>query len=216
MPVKDNAKALMAKAGQGAISARPDLDAGDMNGTCNRAYYAMFDAARAALLAAQAPVPADISNTHPGLITGFGLHLLKYGLLPFEPGRQFSWAGEIRLVGDYPGDAVAQEVAAEMVVHQAERFVDAVRVRFPSWHGSWFCEMNFSNRRGAVPLHDHGQTGRSAHLGAHGGHRVVRHELSDTHVRLACAWHPRLLSLPLVFADVRRLSASQGTPLRRQ
>lgn len=41
----------MAKAMQAAASAKVLLDAGDTDGACNRAYYAMFDAARAALLA---------------------------------------------------------------------------------------------------------------------------------------------------------------------
>ncbi|WP_204848259.1 HEPN domain-containing protein [Rhodopila globiformis] len=41
----------MAKAARAAESARALLDRGDADGACNRAYYAMFDAARAALLA---------------------------------------------------------------------------------------------------------------------------------------------------------------------
>ena len=36
---------------QAATSAKVLLDTGDMDGACNRAYYAMFDAACAALLA---------------------------------------------------------------------------------------------------------------------------------------------------------------------
>ncbi|OHC67239.1 MAG: hypothetical protein A2045_15515 [Rhodocyclales bacterium GWA2_65_20] len=38
------------KAARAAVSARLLLNAGDVDGACNRAYYAMFDAARAALL----------------------------------------------------------------------------------------------------------------------------------------------------------------------
>lgn len=45
---------LMTKADRACLSARALLDLGDMDGTCNRAYYAMFDAARAALLASKA------------------------------------------------------------------------------------------------------------------------------------------------------------------
>ena len=43
-------KDLMAKAVQAATSAKVLLDTGDADGACNRAYYALFDAARAALL----------------------------------------------------------------------------------------------------------------------------------------------------------------------
>jgi hypothetical protein len=45
------AKELFTKAQTAATSARILLNAGDVDGACNRAYYAMFDAARAALLA---------------------------------------------------------------------------------------------------------------------------------------------------------------------
>jgi uncharacterized protein (UPF0332 family) len=41
---------LMDKARRAATSARLLLDMGDLDGACSRAYYAMFDAARAALL----------------------------------------------------------------------------------------------------------------------------------------------------------------------
>lgn len=44
-----NAAEFWAKANQAAASARLLLTAGDTSGACNRAYYAMFDAARAAL-----------------------------------------------------------------------------------------------------------------------------------------------------------------------
>jgi uncharacterized protein (UPF0332 family) len=42
-----NAADLWNKAHQAASSARLLLNAGDTSGACNRAYYAMFDAARA-------------------------------------------------------------------------------------------------------------------------------------------------------------------------
>ena len=51
-----NALALMAKAVRAAESARILLDTGDKEGACDRAYYAMFNAARAALLASGAPM----------------------------------------------------------------------------------------------------------------------------------------------------------------
>lgn len=59
---------LMAKADRACSSARALLDLGDVDGACNRAYCAMFDAARAALLASGAPVRPGIGKTHSGLI----------------------------------------------------------------------------------------------------------------------------------------------------
>lgn len=40
----------MVKAAQAVASAKVLLATGDADGACNRAYYAMFDAARAALM----------------------------------------------------------------------------------------------------------------------------------------------------------------------
>jgi HEPN domain len=45
-----NARDLMEKASRAVVSASLLLDAGDVERACNRAYYAMFDAARAALI----------------------------------------------------------------------------------------------------------------------------------------------------------------------
>jgi len=123
------AEALMSKAVRASASARALLDLGDVDGTCNRAYYAMFDAARAALLAAGAPVQPDLGKTHAGLIAAFGLQLVKNGPITKELGRFLKRAEEIRLVADYKGDSVELEDAREMV-GQAAIFVDARRTEF--------------------------------------------------------------------------------------
>jgi uncharacterized protein (UPF0332 family) len=122
-------EALMSKAIRACASARALLDLDDVDGACNRAYYAMFDAARAALLASGAPVQPDIGKTHSGLIAAFGLHLVKNGPVPKELGRLLKRAEEIRLVADYKGDSVEFDDAREMV-EQAEIFVDAMRTHF--------------------------------------------------------------------------------------
>lgn len=129
MSVGVTADALMAKAKRACASARLLLNAGDVDGASNRAYYAMFDAARAALLAANAPVPADIGRTHGGLISAFALHLVKNGPVSNELGKALNRAEEIRLVADYKGDMVEFEDARE-IVDQAEVFVEAIRGEF--------------------------------------------------------------------------------------
>ena len=55
---------LMTKASRALASAKLLLDSGDVDGACNRAYYAMFDGARAALLSIDAPVPAEVARKH--------------------------------------------------------------------------------------------------------------------------------------------------------
>jgi len=117
---------LMAKAGRALASAQLLLDSGDVDGACNRAYYAMFDAARAALLAVQAPVPSEVARTHSGLITAFSLHLVKPGLVAVEHGRSLNKVEDLRLIADYKGDPVTLDNAA-WALEQAHLFLQAVQ-----------------------------------------------------------------------------------------
>jgi len=115
----------MAKAVQAAISAKVLLDTGDADGASNRAYYAMFDAARAALLASG----HEIGKTHKGVLNAFSDRLVKNGPLPKELGRLLKHAETFRYVADYQGDPVELGDAREMVT-QAEAFVAAMRTAF--------------------------------------------------------------------------------------
>ena len=124
-----NAQELLAKAIRAAGSAKMLLDAGDVDGACNRAYYAMFDAARAALLAAGALIDPEIARTHGGLISAFSVHLVKTGRVPVELGKTLNKAEELRLVADYRGDSVQVQDAA-WIASQAEIFVTAMRKTF--------------------------------------------------------------------------------------
>ena len=69
-------KRYLAKAERALDSARLLLEDGDIEGACNRAYYAMFDAAHAALLRHQAGINPAETRTHAGLIGAFGKHLV--------------------------------------------------------------------------------------------------------------------------------------------
>jgi uncharacterized protein (UPF0332 family) len=120
---------LLAKATQAAASAKVLLDTGDADGACNRAYYAMFDAARAALLASGAPVEPEIARTHNGLISAFSLHLVKTGRVPVALGKALNRAEELRLLADYKGDPVDDENAGWAVL-QAQVFVEAMQITF--------------------------------------------------------------------------------------
>ncbi len=119
----------MAKAVRACASARVLLELDDVDGACNRAYYAMFDAARAALLASGALVQPHRTKTHGGLIAAFGLHLVKNGPISRELGRLLKRAEEMRLVADYTGGSVELDDARELV-GQAEVFVEALRAEF--------------------------------------------------------------------------------------
>ena len=114
----------MAKAEQAAASAKVLLETGDADGACNRAYYAMFDAARAALLASG----HDVGKTHKGVLNAFSDHLVKNGPLPKEMGRLLKHAETFRYVADYEGDPVQLSDAQRMVA-QAETFLVAMQVQ---------------------------------------------------------------------------------------
>lgn len=116
---------LMAKAVQALESAKLLLDAGDADGASNRAYYAMFDAARAALLTSG----LDVGKTHKGVLSAFSDRLVKNGPIPKEVGRLLKHAETFRYVADDEGDPVELGDARQLV-QQAETFVAAMRAEF--------------------------------------------------------------------------------------
>jgi uncharacterized protein (UPF0332 family) len=116
---------LIARARRSATSAKLLFDAGDLNGACNRAYYAMFDAARAALLASKEPVKSEVIKTHSGLIAAFSLHLIKPGRIPMRYGKSLREMDQIRLIADYSDEEIDRETALS-AIEQANHFVEAV------------------------------------------------------------------------------------------
>ena len=105
-------------------SARMLLDAGDTDSACSRAYYAMYDAARACLAWVGVVPERGEFKTHQGLIAAFGLHLVKPGIFPADIGRFFHNAQSLRQTADYDAIPVSQE-QAEQAVAAAEKFVAA-------------------------------------------------------------------------------------------
>ncbi len=112
----------MDKAGKALASARILLDADDSDGATNRACYAMFDAAIAALSWAGVGAAQDQPKTHVGLIGSFGLHLVRSGRLPAELGCSLNRVQELRLAGDYTAEPVPLEKAA-WAIQEADAFV---------------------------------------------------------------------------------------------
>ena len=119
------ARDLMAKAVQAAASANVLLNTGDADGACNRAYYAMFDAACAALLASG----HEVGKTHKGVLNAFSEHLVKSGRIPKELGRLLKQAETRRYVADYEGAPVLLSDAQEMVA-QVDAFVATMQAEF--------------------------------------------------------------------------------------
>jgi uncharacterized protein (UPF0332 family) len=113
---------LLNRARQAAQSARTLLSLGDLNGAVNRAYYAMFYAAHAALEHTGVEVA---SSKHGTLVGRFGEHLVKTGILPRALGTSLNAMLELRQKADYGGGEVVR-ADAERSLSEAEAFVEAV------------------------------------------------------------------------------------------
>ncbi|MDQ3558283.1 MAG: HEPN domain-containing protein [Pseudomonadota bacterium] len=121
-----SAAEYLEKADHAAISAKILMDSGQLEGAANRAYYAMFNAARAALIS----VGESGAGTHGSIIGQFGMHLVKNG--PMHPafGRAINDAQLLRIASDYGPDSPKAD-AVRSTVAKAEEFVAAVRAIIP-------------------------------------------------------------------------------------
>jgi uncharacterized protein (UPF0332 family) len=97
----------------------------DYDGTCNRAYYAMYNATRAALIAIGEEKAAG-AKTHHGLHTSFAELLVRRGLLPKSMGTQLTDVERRRLIADYVGDGASPEDAT-VAIESAATFVAAMK-----------------------------------------------------------------------------------------
>jgi uncharacterized protein (UPF0332 family) len=118
--------ALLEKADRALASADTLLREGDTEGACNRSYYAMFNAARAALILVSAPVEVTEGKTHTGLHSAFNQYLVKPGHMPQALGAEFRRAERLRQISEYLGDQIDPEKAAE-TLNQACEFVQKVK-----------------------------------------------------------------------------------------
>jgi uncharacterized protein (UPF0332 family) len=118
-------ESLLRKAEAAARSAQMLFEAGDFDGCANRAYYAMFDIARA-YLAAKHGVRSYEVKTHTGLLSTFSRLGVKKDGLDAELGRALNQTAGARLVADYDVRSVDRD-AAEALLRQMEAFVEKVR-----------------------------------------------------------------------------------------
>jgi uncharacterized protein (UPF0332 family) len=109
-------------------SAVMSLKDGDPDSAVNRAYYAMFNIARAALLKAGVP-EGDLPRTHRGVIEPFRNHAVQTGRVDPELASTLSRTESLRLKADYTGSEI-EFAAAERVVSHAETFFRTVRQEF--------------------------------------------------------------------------------------
>jgi uncharacterized protein (UPF0332 family) len=110
-------------AADAAKAARNLLQLGDRRGAISRGYYAIYNAARAALNAREAGL--GNAKSHKTIISRFSLHLVKTGAVDARLARSFTRSFDTRITAEYNNDDIDIE-AAEAVVAMAEEFVASV------------------------------------------------------------------------------------------
>ena len=119
----------ISKAERALEEARLLLQGDKTEGACSRAYYAMHDAAHAALFATGNETQDAIIKTHHRLIAEFGKKIVLGGQIDAALGRAFNRVQAIRLLADYDAEQPSRE-DAQWAVEQAEAFVAAIQARF--------------------------------------------------------------------------------------
>jgi uncharacterized protein (UPF0332 family) len=106
--------AFWSKAQGAARSARLLAAEGDPNGAANRAYYAMFNAARAAL---EARTNLDIVDVrrHSAVLQLFSLHIVRAGLVDPSISRALNEVFNVRAIAGYDEEAVSPTDAGELI-----------------------------------------------------------------------------------------------------
>ena len=107
--------------------ARLNLASGYPDDSCNRSYYATFEAASAALAVLGISPP----KTHKGVAKLFQQHVVKPGRVDTKTGAVISRIERLRLIADYEGVPIEMEQAHD-ALQQAEKFVEVVRAELLS------------------------------------------------------------------------------------
>lgn len=111
----------LAKARDKARVARDLLTRGEWDDAVSRAYYAAFHAAQAVLL-----TEGQRAETHRGMVTLFGLLLVKTGKLERKWGKFLANLKDDREASDYDALSWIDQETAQRSVREAEEFVEAV------------------------------------------------------------------------------------------
>ena len=99
---------------------------GDIEEACNRAYYAMFNAAHSALFKAGFGELTAAIKTHSGLLNFFGQQLVGTERIAGEYGRAINRSGRLRTSADYLLSSVT-DVEAEWAIEAADASLAVVR-----------------------------------------------------------------------------------------
>ena len=117
----DEIRALLEKAGNRLEVAISLFENGYYGDAVSRAYYCMFFAAKALLLAKNISV-----KTHRGLIRKFGLEFVNKDLIEAYYGRALRIAEELREEADYSISRKISEEEAKSVIDDAVMFLNRI------------------------------------------------------------------------------------------
>ncbi len=109
-------------------TAERTMSDGDYNSCASRCYYAVF-------LMAQAPLlTKNLSSSSPrGVLSLFGEHFAKTGVLESHMGRMLNSAYDKRIVGDYGVSVSVAQDEAEHLLNAAREFVGKVKDYLDRW-----------------------------------------------------------------------------------
>lgn len=131
-----NSQRLMGKAIKAAHSAQKLLDDGDVDGATDRAYYAMFNAARAALRQIGGVSAQEMPRRHKGVLIFLRDRLVDRGIIPAALLKSINKAVEVRNVADYKDEEVGLDDARQ-TVEDAKHFIATIQITcWPENNGS--------------------------------------------------------------------------------
>ncbi len=113
--------ALLRKAQKFLRSAAVLIEMADYDSTASRAYFAMFYAAQAALLQ-----ETQALSSKQGIRSTFISRFVENGPLPARAGEALQRASELQEMGDFAYDFAVGEEDAEMILSEAEAFVNSL------------------------------------------------------------------------------------------
>ncbi len=112
---------LLRKAQKYLQSAAVLFELEDFDSCVSRAYFSMFYAAQAALLHVGQTIPAT-----QGIRSAFISEFVETGHFPARAGKVLNDAAEFQEVADYSHDFAVREVDAEVILQEAEAFVNSI------------------------------------------------------------------------------------------
>lgn len=119
-------RALLRKVRDALSDAELLLKNGSAEAVINRAYYAVFSAARAALLSKE-----ESPNTHSGVIRRFGYHFIRTGVISEDIGDILTTAESMRGRADYDAFSEFDREEARKLTDDARRFVETIEEKIP-------------------------------------------------------------------------------------